>query len=80
MTRLTGALKQLWQGWLKFAHVLGTIQMVIILTLVYWVMLSVMAIPYRLFADSLGNKGQGRKGWTIREQVADRWTTMKSQG
>ena len=80
MARFTGALKQLWRGWLKFAHVLGTIQMVIILTLIYWVMLSIMAIPYRLFADSLGNKGQGGKGWTKREPVADRWTTMQSQG
>ena len=80
MTGLTRVLKKLWQGWLRFAHVVGTIQMVIILTLIYWIMLSVMAIPYRLFADSLGHKGQRRKGWTRREPIADRWTTMQSQG
>ena len=37
-------LKMVWRGWLKFAHVVGTIQMVIILTLVYWIMLSIMAL------------------------------------
>ena len=80
MTGLSESLKKLGNGWLKFAHVLGTIQMVVILTLVYWVMLSIMAIPFRFFSDSLGNKGQGVKGWTKREPVADRWATMQDQG
>lgn len=72
--------KQLWRGWLKFAHILGTVQMMIILTLIYWTILAVMAVPYRLFADSLGSKSLGRNGWTKREPVADRWTEMQSQG
>ena len=72
--------KQMWRGWLKFAHVLGTVQMMIVLTLVYWTILAVMAVPYRFFADSLSTKSRGGKGWTEREPVADRWTEMQSQG
>ena len=45
--------KKVWAAWLKFADKLGTIQMMIILTVIYWTFVSVMAIPFKLFGGIL---------------------------
>ncbi len=46
-------LKRMWRGWLRLVEVLGTVQMVILLSIVYWTLLAVTALPHRLLADPL---------------------------
>lgn len=46
-------LKKVWHGWLKLVEVLGTVQMVVLLTVIYWTLLAVTAVPHRLLADPL---------------------------
>lgn len=46
-------LRRAWNGWLKVAHILGTIQMIIILTLICWTLFALTAIPFKLIADPL---------------------------
>jgi hypothetical protein len=55
--------KRVWTAWLKFAEKLGTIQMMIILTVVYWVFISIMAIPFKLFTDPLILKKHSKSNW-----------------
>tara|TARA_Y100000817_G_C16817752_1_gene527404 strand:- start:851 stop:1081 length:231 start_codon:yes stop_codon:yes gene_type:complete len=55
--------KKLWAAWLKFADKLGTIQMMIILTVIYWTFVSVMAIPFKLFADPLILRKHSKSNW-----------------
>ena len=71
--------RRLWNGWLKIAEVIGTVQMVIILTLVYWTMITVMAIPFRFFSDPLALKGGGRPRWIQRVQPNDILENMRRQ-
>ena len=54
--------------------------MVIILTLIYWLILAVMALPFKLFADPLSIKGPRRVGWIKRQPVADMSSEMRKQG
>lgn len=58
----------IWNRWLKVAEVIGTVQMVVIMTIVYWIMIPFMAIPLKLFTDPLSlRRGKG-PSWTIREE------------
>ena len=46
--------RRAWARWLRFAEIVGTVQMVIILTLVYWTVVAATAIPCKILADPLG--------------------------
>lgn len=50
---MAGILKRCWAGWLRVTEVLGTIQMVVLLSLVYWAMISIVFVPLRLLGDPL---------------------------
>jgi len=73
-------LGKLWRGWLKFATVVGNVQMIVLLSLVYWVMVTMVALPLRLFTDPLGLKKAPRGNWLKRPPVSDTFTAMKKQG
>ena len=77
---ITRTLKSAWRGWLKFAQVLGTIQMVIILSIIYWTLLAIIAIPFKLLADPLGMKRAGESRWIKKETRRLGLTEMQSQG
>ncbi len=49
---LMNFLKKLWQGWKAFAHVLGKIQTVILLTVFYFLVLGPISIVFRLLGKS----------------------------
>ena len=59
-------LRKLGRGWLKFAEILGNIQMVLILSIVYWVMVLILALPLKLLRDPLTLKGPRPGGWVKR--------------
>ena len=69
-----------WRGWLKFAHILGNIQISIFLTLVYWILFPLWAIPYRLFSDRLALRNPDRARWMSRVPDPDRMESMRKQG
>ena len=78
--RILPHLKGVWRRWLKFAEILGNIQMIIILTIIYWILVSVTAIPYKLFTDRLGLRRSGTYRWVSRGPVPDVLEAMRRQG
>ena len=70
-SRLKRVPSSIWRGWLKFAEKFGTVQMIIILSLVYWVIITLMAIPYKLIADPLKLRRRSRPAWIERDYAPD---------
>ena len=64
-------LSLLWQGWKKFAHVLGIINTRILLTISYFVILAVASLFARLLrADLIDKRAHKKPGlWKVREPV-----------
>ena len=69
-----------WRKWLKFAEILGNIQMIILLSIIYWTMLLTLALPFKLLADPLGLKKRQPPQWKHREHIADVLESMRRQG
>ena len=72
-------MRRLWNRWLKIADVIGTVQMVIILTLIYWTMITIMAIPFRFLSDPLILRKSSRPRWVRRTQPSDILENMRRQ-
>ena len=66
--------------WLRFAAILGDIQITILLSLIYWLLLPFWALPYRLFSDRLALRNPAGVGWIRRTPGADRLNAMRKQG
>jgi len=65
---------------MKFGEFLGNFQMVVLLSVIYWSLLALMAIPFRLIADPLSLR-QGRTNhWIRRGPQTDALDSMKKQG
>ncbi len=73
-------LKVAWHGWIKFAHVIGNIQMILLLTILYWIGITLMAIPMKLLSDPLSLKKPIVPKWTDRRNDGDLIDSMKRQG
>ena len=71
--------RRIWNRWLKIAEAIGTVQMVIILTLVYWTMITVMAIPFRFLSDPLILKRSSGPKWIQRTEPSDVLENMRKQ-
>jgi hypothetical protein len=78
--RKPGFLRQVWRRWLRFAEVVGTVQMVVILSIVYFTMLALVAIPFRLLSDPLSLRAKKASHWIKRPAATDYAKTMKDQG
>ena len=66
--------------WLSFAAILGNIQITILLSLMYWLLLPFWALPYRLCSDRLALRNPARVRWIRRIPGADRLNAMRKQG
>jgi len=73
-------LKLFWRSWMKFANVFGNLQMWIILTLIYWVMILPLAIVFKRLADPLALKHSGQPRWIRRPPITNILESMKKQG
>ena len=73
-------LKTAWRRWLRFAELLGNVQMTIFLTVIYWTLFMLIAIPFKLLADPLQKRGPGQGRWVHRHPVSDILEAMKKQG
>lgn len=70
----------IWRGWLKFAEKLGNIQLAILLSLIYWTMILLVAIPSKLLSDPLALRNTNRPKWIRRSPVSDVWEHLRKQG
>jgi hypothetical protein len=65
-------LSLVWMGWKRFAHVLGVVNTKILLTLTYFVILSVFSIVARIFgADLLDRRMKTRNSYWHKREPAD---------
>jgi hypothetical protein len=69
-----------WRGWLKFAEIFGTIQMMVLLSALYFTFLGLMALPSRLISDPLGSKRRPQTNWVKRPPITDPLEYMRRQG
>ena len=67
------------RGWLRFTIVFGNVQMIVVLTLVYWIMVALVAIPFKLLADPLSLRRR-RPTWIRRVVDEDPSQSMRRQG
>ena len=75
-----GILRQAWRRWLKFAELLGNIQMMVLLSLVYWFMFTLVAVPFRLLSDPLALRHPSRARWVSRAPISHVLDSMRRQG
>ena len=73
-------LSAVWRKWLKLAAILGNIQMVVVLTLIYWTILALVAIPFKLLSDPLALRRSRNFGWLQRRKPGDYSQWMRKQG
>lgn len=73
-------LRKLGQKWLIFASIVGNIQMVIFLTLVYWLVLAPVAVVLKLVSDPLMLHRPERLQWLPRRPFVCTLDGMRKQG
>ena len=71
--------RKAWDGWMRFAEMMGTVNLVIVLSIMYWTMVAVIAIPFKLASDPLRIKTSEGHGWVVRESFDTDLESMKSQ-
>ena len=66
--------------WMKFAEIMGNIQMTVLLTLIYWSLILVVAIPFKVITGRQASTHQANVHWVSREPVSDLLDSMREQG
>ena len=72
--------KKLWSRWLQIAEVIGNIQLTILLTIIYWVLVPLIAVPFKFLADPLSVRKSAKPQWIHREPILDVLEQLKKQG
>ena len=67
-----------WRAWLRFAQILGNVQMTIVLTVVYWLFVTVLFIPAGIISDPL--RVRRVRGWLERTDSDAGLDSMRRQG
>ena len=75
-----GALEIAWAKWKTFLILFGNVQLVVVLTIIYWLMLPFLAIPTKLFSDSLAERRGSSAMWTLGEPQTHDMEFMQRQG
>ena len=70
----------IWRRWLKIAERLGNIQLAILLSLIYWTMILLVAIPSKALSDPLALHNTNRPRWIRRGPVSDAMENLRKQG
>ena len=73
-------LARAWRLWIKFAEVLGNVQMIILLSVIYWTFVAVIAITFKLLSDPLALRRSSGPRWVTRRSPADFLESMRKQG
>ena len=77
MTRL---LRAFWRRWLKFAEILGNVQMIVLLSLVYWTLFLFIALPFKVLAKPLTPRHREGVRWITRGPESNPARSMRDQG
>ena len=75
-----GSLKFVWKKWKRFAEILGNFQMSVLLTIIYWTMLPIIAIPRKILSDPLRIGKSSKAQWISRNPITDVLEYMRRQG
>ena len=75
-----GLLKGAWRKWMRFAEIFGNFQMILILTVLYWSIVLLIALPFKLLADPLSLRKNRGPSWTERSPDLDIMGSMHRQG
>lgn len=73
-------LKRGWSRWLRFAELVGNVQMIILLTIIYWTLLALVAIPFKFLADPLAIRRPSAARWRARRPASNVFESMRRQG
>ena len=73
-------LKSIWAGWMRFVTVLGTAQMILLLTIVYWLLIPLVVIPFGIIGDPLRRRRSRGLRWIQREEAQQTIETASRQG
>ena len=69
----------IWHGWLWFAEMFGRLMFFMIMTVLYFTLVSVIAIPHRLMSDPLQLRDRGKSAWHARQESASDRSSMQRQ-
>ena len=73
-------LRIIWNLWMKFVVWFGTVQMIFIVTVVYWLIVPFTGVIVALISDPLGRRLRNKSTWIAREKHPDPLADMKRQG
>ena len=62
------------------AEIIGEIQMFIFLSVIYWTLVALLAIPFRFYADPLALRKPSRARWVHRQPATNVFEALKRQG
>lgn len=66
--------------WLKFAEIMGNIQITILLTLIFGSLLLILAVPFRLLGSRIVRRNSKTVQWISREPISHPLDSMSKQG
>ena len=72
-------LATIWRYWLAFTMWFGTVQMLLILTVIYWLVVPFIGVPLRILKDPLKQKLNTPAEWIPRESGPLDVETMRNQ-
>jgi|ETNmetMinimDraft_23_1059889.scaffolds.fasta_scaffold334242_1 hypothetical protein len=72
-------LNNLWKRWLKIAELIGTINMMVVLAILYLTLIPIMAIPVKMFKDPLKLKSKTSPKWINRRQESFTLENLRNQ-
>lgn len=73
-------IKLIWRIWIKFSEVIGNLNLWIVTNLLFFTVVAIMSIPYRIFADPLRLKWARTYTWRERTRDFHTLEAMKKQG
>ena len=69
----------IWHGWLWFAELFGRLMFFLIMTVLYFTLVTLIAIPHRLLSDPLQLRDRGTSTWHLRPESASDRSSMQRQ-
>ena len=72
-------IKQAWARWIRVAEVIGNIQFTIILSLIYFSVFVLTALPFKLLADPLMRRNRAHTTWHLRHPRVPTLEEMREQ-
>ena len=68
-----------WHGWLSFAELFGRLMFFLIMTVLYFTLVTIIAIPHRLLSDPLQLRDRNESTWHLRPESASDPSSMQRQ-